>query len=209
MSPPPGPPPVVNTPPAVTVAASTSSTALVVIAPPRSGCLPLSYTLKCSATYWPDAPIAAALAPGVLNYTLTGLAPGRDYTATATGVCPGPTSTPPSAPVAFATAHAVLAYAPPSAPSCNNALQLLATGGSSNDLVGNAVALSDDGSTAVVGAFGVSNLAGAAYAFTKSGATWSTGALLATGGSANDNFGQAVAVSSDGSTAVVGLGFRV
>src|SRR5208337_117939 len=86
-------------------------------------------------------------------------------------------------------------------------------GGAANDLFGQFVALSPDGSTALVGANQNSTAgtkAGAAYIFTKPGGGWSgrTSASAATatftGGAANDNFGWIAALSSNGSTALVG-----
>lgn len=88
------------------------------------------------------------------------------------------------------------------------------------DLFGHAVALSPDGSTLVVGAPGESSAAtgiggnqndnsaigaGAAYVFTRAGATWSQQAYLkASNAGEDDTFGEAVALSTDGSTLVVG-----
>lgn len=59
------------------------------------------------------------------------------------------------------------------------------------------------GSTAVVGAYGHGNAAGAAYVFTRYGTAWSQQAeLAATDGAQGDYFGRSLAVS--GSTAVAG-----
>jgi hypothetical protein len=80
----------------------------------------------------------------------------------------------------------------------------LGSGSFTGDRFGAAVAMASDGATAVVGAYGANSNAGAAYVFTRSGATWSTGALLGSGSAAGVFFGAAVAVSSDGATAVVG-----
>ena len=52
--------------------------------------------------------------------------------------------------------------------------KLTASGGASNDRFGNSVSLSSDGSTALVGAYGVSSYTGAAYIYTKSGGSWAT-----------------------------------
>src|SRR5208282_2420552 len=87
------------------------------------------------------------------------------------------------------------------------------TGGAANDNFGYSTALSSDGSTALVGAWqnGTAGTnAGAAYIFVKPAGGWSgtTSASAAnatfTGGAANDNFGYSTALSSDGSTALVG-----
>ena len=88
------------------------------------------------------------------------------------------------------------------------------TGGGGNSCFGYSVELSSDGNTALVGAYinssaGMSNN-GAAYIFVAPGGVWSgtTTASAAnatfTGGAANDYVGQSVALSSDGSTALIG-----
>jgi hypothetical protein len=70
---------------------------------------------------------------------------------------------------------------------------------------GFSVALSNDGNTAILGAPGDNNSAGAAWVFTRSGGTWSEQAkLVGTGGSGLDQQGWSVALSGDGNTALVG-----
>jgi nucleoside-specific outer membrane channel protein Tsx len=80
--------------------------------------------------------------------------------------------------------------------------KLTARDGASGDLFGFAVAISN--ATAIVGAFNKGPAgAGAAYAFVRSGTSWSQQAeLTATDGAAGDQFGTSVAIT--GSTAVVG-----
>ena len=82
--------------------------------------------------------------------------------------------------------------------------KLTASDGTPADLLGIAVAVSDD--TAVVGApqkAAPSPVQGAAYVFTRSGAGWTEQAkLVASDGGAADRFGQAVTISGD--TVVVG-----
>jgi hypothetical protein len=79
--------------------------------------------------------------------------------------------------------------------------KLTATDGAAGDRFGSSVAIS--GETAVVGAWGVSSNAGAAYVFTRSGTVWSQQQkLTATGAAAGDDFGISVALS--GETALVG-----
>jgi hypothetical protein len=83
--------------------------------------------------------------------------------------------------------------------------KLLASDGTASDYFGYSVAISADGTTAIVGAYGKS-LVGAVYVFkTTNGTTWTQIAkLTASDGAANDYFGYSVAISADGSTAIVG-----
>jgi hypothetical protein len=72
---------------------------------------------------------------------------------------------------------------------------------------GRSVALSSDGSTALIGAPGDSGYAGAARAFTHSGSSWSTEPEPLKGGTeegAEGHFGRSVALSGDGDTALIG-----
>lgn len=80
--------------------------------------------------------------------------------------------------------------------------KLIARDGASGDLFGFEVAISN--STAIVGAFNKGpGGAGAAYAFGRSGTSWSQQAeLTASDGVASDQFGNSVAIA--GSTAVIG-----
>ncbi|MHC9540307.1 MAG: hypothetical protein AB9903_12385 [Vulcanimicrobiota bacterium] len=82
--------------------------------------------------------------------------------------------------------------------------------GSANDHFGISVALSDDGSTALIEAYSVSSGKGAAYIFAKGDSPWEdmpgtfTAKLTDATGSENDYFGATVSISGDGSTALVG-----
>jgi hypothetical protein len=71
---------------------------------------------------------------------------------------------------------------------------------------GAAVALSSDGDTALIGAPEESSRVGAAFAFVRSGTTWSQQGpkLLASGESGAGGLGSSVALSSDGNTALLG-----
>ncbi len=71
---------------------------------------------------------------------------------------------------------------------------------------GQAVALSDDGDTALIGGYGDSSNAGAAWVFTRSGETWAQqGSKLTGSGEAGaGRFGISVALSDDGNTALIG-----
>lgn len=86
----------------------------------------------------------------------------------------------------------------------------VADGDSTNDF-GESVALSADGTTAVVGAPGSDGeggwSSGAAYVFTASDGEWQRQArLTAADGGVGDELGGSVALSGDGTTAVVGAG---
>ncbi|MGH8278143.1 MAG: CsgG/HfaB family protein [Gammaproteobacteria bacterium] len=80
-----------------------------------------------------------------------------------------------------------------------------------NDFFGFSVALSGDGNTALIGAeettvSGQSN-AGKAYVYTQSSGTWSATPTLTFGdpaAAANDHFGDSVALSGDGTAALIG-----
>ncbi|HLI27309.1 MAG TPA: FG-GAP repeat protein, partial [Chloroflexota bacterium] len=82
---------------------------------------------------------------------------------------------------------------------------ITASDGVAGDQFGASVALTDDGNTALVGAPGANSSQGAAYVFTRSGASWSQQQkLVASPGATNDQFGASVALSGDGSTALIG-----
>jgi hypothetical protein len=81
--------------------------------------------------------------------------------------------------------------------------------GSSGDALGSSVSLSSDGTTALVGASGVSSGTGAAYVFQASAenawsSTSSPTTTLSSSGSAGDAFGASTSFSDDGTTALVG-----
>jgi hypothetical protein len=83
--------------------------------------------------------------------------------------------------------------------------ELTATGESGAGLFGSSVALSSEGDTALVGGAADSSSVGAAWAFTRSGTTWTQQQeLTATGESGAGNFGYSAALSSDGNTALIG-----
>ncbi|MGH2852750.1 MAG: FG-GAP repeat protein, partial [Solirubrobacteraceae bacterium] len=71
---------------------------------------------------------------------------------------------------------------------------------------GISVALSPDGNTALIGGPDDNSGVGAAWVFTRSEATWAQqgGKLTGSGGTGESAFGSSVALSSDGSTALVG-----
>ena len=84
--------------------------------------------------------------------------------------------------------------------------KLVGTGGTANGHQGWSVAISGDGNTALVGANTDDGGAGAAWVFTRSGFLWSQqgGKLTGPGAAGPAHFGNAVALSADGDTAIVG-----
>jgi len=92
---------------------------------------------------------------------------------------------------------------------------LKASNTEAGDAFGTALAVAGDGNTVVVGAPSEDSLAGsgdnnaqdsgAAYAFTRSGTTWAAASMLKEAApAASDNFGAAVAVSTNGLWLIVG-----
>jgi hypothetical protein len=73
---------------------------------------------------------------------------------------------------------------------------------------GESVALSGDGKTALIGGPRDNNDAGSAWVFTRSGSTWTQQGAKLTGKeeAAQGNFGTSVALSENGSTALIGAG---
>jgi hypothetical protein len=84
--------------------------------------------------------------------------------------------------------------------------KMVGTGAVGSARQGSSVALSADGETAVVGGVGDNSYTGAAWAFTSSGGVWTQqGAkLVGTGAVGSASQGHSVALSADGSTAMVG-----
>jgi len=76
--------------------------------------------------------------------------------------------------------------------------KIAAEEGDSNEDFGRSVAISDDGTTAVVGA------TGSAYVFNRTEGTWSRAGRLTPEDGSSGRFGYSVAVSEDGTTALIG-----
>ncbi len=74
---------------------------------------------------------------------------------------------------------------------------------------GDSVALSSDGNTALVGGDGDNSSVGAVWVFMRSGSTWTQQGSKLTGGgeSGAGDFGESVALSSNGNTALIGAPF--
>ena len=82
--------------------------------------------------------------------------------------------------------------------------KLTASDGGLNDDFGQYVALSGDGNTALIGAIYRNHQTGAAYVYNRSGTTWTLQQELAPANNGADGFGNSVALSGDGNTALVG-----
>jgi len=84
--------------------------------------------------------------------------------------------------------------------------KLVGTGASTGSYLGGSVAISSDGNTAIVGAYGDNNFAGAVWMYTRSGGAWTEqgSELVGTGAVGSAWQGLSVSISSDGNTAVVG-----
>src|ERR1051325_6725132 len=84
--------------------------------------------------------------------------------------------------------------------------KLTGTGFVGTALQGNAVAISADGSTVIVGGFFDNSFAGAAWVFTRVNGVWTQqgNKLVGTGAVGAALQGSAVAISADGNTALVG-----
>jgi antibiotic biosynthesis monooxygenase (ABM) superfamily enzyme len=113
---------------------------------------------------------------------------------------------------ATSAATFTLSAAPP--PNTQQGAKLVGTGISGSATLGYSVSLSADGTTAIVGGYNDNSFRGAAWIYTRSGATWSQeGAkLVGTGGGNftssqavnNSRQGFSVSISADGNTAIVG-----
>jgi hypothetical protein len=87
--------------------------------------------------------------------------------------------------------------------------ELTASDAAAGQAFGSSVAVSAQGTTAVVGEDNRNTGTGAVYVFTLHHGTWSqTAVLTAAGGTEFDDFGRSVAVSAAGSTVVVGANGR-
>jgi hypothetical protein len=89
------------------------------------------------------------------------------------------------------------------------AAKIVADDGDRRDEFGIAVALSNDGTTVLIGADGSKapsgEKPGSAYVFDNSGGSWTQQAkLTADDGDSGDGFGGSIALSSDGTTALIG-----
>jgi len=87
--------------------------------------------------------------------------------------------------------------------------KLLASDRASDDSFGSSVSLSSDGNTALVGAYredtSPNSGNGAAYVFIRASGMWTEQTkLIASDAGGNDLFGQSVALSADGNTALIG-----
>ena len=84
---------------------------------------------------------------------------------------------------------------------------LVGTGGNGSEQQGNSVAISADGNTALVGGSNNKDGVGSAWYFTNNNGNWAQWRYAFTGnglGAGNANFGNSVALSSDGTTSIIG-----
>lgn len=106
------------------------------------------------------------------------------------------------------TASSIYSYTKTSngSPNIQEGAKLVGIGGIGNSGQGSSVSLSADGNTAIVGGTIDNNYTGAAWIYVRSGKTWiqQGGKLVGTGASSNSLQGNAVALSADGNTAIVG-----
>jgi hypothetical protein len=91
-------------------------------------------------------------------------------------------------------------------PLLQEGAKLTGAGASGQPHFGDSVALSADGSTALIGGYKDNGEVGAAWVFTRSGATWiqQGSKLTGSGESGKGRFGESVALSGEGNTALVG-----
>ncbi|NDA60491.1 MAG: hypothetical protein EBX50_00475 [Chitinophagia bacterium] len=83
--------------------------------------------------------------------------------------------------------------------------KLVATDANADANMGSSIALSADGNTAIIGGYNDNGGIGAAWIFTRTGSVWSQSQkLIFSGESGNPNFGKSVAISADGTTAIIG-----
>jgi hypothetical protein len=96
--------------------------------------------------------------------------------------------------------------------SWGSEVRIVAPDAQASDLFGQGVAISGDGTKVIVGAHSEAaggNYAGAAYIFTYSGSSWDTGTkIVAADAQAEDNFGYAVSMNSDGTRVLVGAPYE-
>jgi hypothetical protein len=87
--------------------------------------------------------------------------------------------------------------------------ELTAADGVAQDEFGSAVAMSTDGTTALIGAPYQNAGHGAVYVFNANGGNWTRQqTLTAADGAPSDDFGWSVALSADGTTALIGADFK-
>ena len=90
----------------------------------------------------------------------------------------------------------------------NQQQKIQGTDTSGLDQFGISVAISDNGTTAIVGAY-TEDVHGAAYIFTRSGTTWTQQQKIqASDRQVSDEFGWSVAISGNGNTAIVGARYE-
>ncbi|MFI5148972.1 MAG: T9SS type A sorting domain-containing protein [Bacteroidia bacterium] len=107
---------------------------------------------------------------------------------------------------AFVLLYSYAGMAQTTWPSIQQGIKLVGTGALDTTNQGGAVCISADGNTALVGGNGDSLNTGAVWAYTRTAGVWSQqgNKLTGTGATGPANQGQAVSVSADGNTAILG-----
>lgn len=138
----------------------------------------------------------------------------RGSASVSTSDTPSPAATQTPTPTATATASSAttdhsptprttLAPAPILYAQTGESAVLVPCGAGAQERFGNAVAMTPDGQELVVGAIGAGNRSGAAYVLRRGASGWAQVARLTVGDAPSGGFGNAVAVSSDGNTALI------
>jgi hypothetical protein len=153
----------------------------------------------------PPHPLAAAPTPSSSQ-------DARGSASVSTSDTPSPAATPTPSPTPTATSatpthsptpRTTLAPAPVLYAQTGESAVLIPCGAGAQERFGNAVAMTPDGQELVVGAIGAGNRSGAAYVLRRGASGWAQVARLTVGDAPSGGFGNAVAVSSDGNTALI------
>jgi hypothetical protein len=153
-------------------------------------------------TGWMSASLSSTTAPATVTLAaVVGALPAETYTAFVPIASSAPfvTNSPRTITVTFIVA-------PQGAQHVQQGPKLVATNAIGAALLGRSVSISGDGNTAIIGGSGDSNGDGAAWVWTRSGASWSQGQKLVGSGATglHPMQGRSVAISADGSTVLVG-----
>ena len=106
----------------------------------------------------------------------------------------------------FLLGFVFLIFSPAKSQFVQQGSKLVGTGASGSASLGNSVAISADGNTAIVGGPNDNGLIGAAWIYIRTGGVWTQqgSKLVGTGATGNAQQGYFVSLSADGNTAIVG-----